>query len=485
MEVVITEEKMSNERAVDVRVEEIADISFDLSRSDEYIDVGEISGRLLVEFGINHGAIRDELLRLEDPGLVDKIKTRLNALAEEWELETVDLRNLEIKYGTLLIRGSTPIDNVPDSMDLVVEISADRFKQTSPEDLKRELRKEVEYTLTYDTLEDDIKSYLEREGINTDQVSLGSPVHLQARAEPIADDDRDIYGTKFIISVENRTPRRIDPSRLEVEMSGRIGREIVLLGQTTGRYNSSEDVYAFDVPEIAPGSGQEIVTETIEFAVPRSAGEDLERIEGTAELNTPQPFSNYIPESIFDASGRKLYDPSRTDNSVYADIQTTCSIRADFSTPTADVMVGETAVVEKKITVEGVTPPQAESSIESILAQRGIDTSGGVSKSGSEIRESAEVTMFNGEFTDGSVIVDDTRINIEVSIMGERRTGEAETERSGGDELPAKQRNVSIDYGRTGVTVRGRGADTEKVDSYVADLRDEIRLSLNNMAEGV
>jgi hypothetical protein len=148
-------------------------------------------------------------------------------------------------------------------------------------------------------------------------------------------------------------------------------------------------------------------------------------------------------------------------------------------------MIGETAVVERKITIDGVTPPQAEGAIESILAQRGIDTSGGVSKTGTELRESAEVTKFNGEFTGGSVIVNDARINIEVSVTGERRTGEAETGRSGGEELPAKQRNVSIDYGQTGVTIRGRGADTQKVDSYVGDLRDEIRLSLNSMAEEV
>lgn len=411
----------------------------------------------------------------------------MNAFTEEWSLESVDPRTLEINYGTLLIRGAEPIDDIADSTDLVVEMSADRFRQTSPEDLKRELRQEKEYTLTYDALEDDIKSYLEREGINTDRVSLGSPVHLQARAEPIADDDRDIFGTKFMISVENRTPRQIDSSRLEVEMSGRIGREVALLGETTGRYNSSESVYEFDVPGIGRASGKETVTETIEFAVPQSVGEDLERIEGTAELNTSQPFSNYTPEAVFDAGGRKLYDSSddSTVSSVYADVKTTCSIRADFSTPTADVMIGETAVVEKKITVEGVTPPQAGNSIESILAQRGIDTSGGVSESGSEIRESAEVTTFNGEFTDGSVIVDDTRINIEVSVTGERRTGEAETQRSGGDELPAKQRNVSIDYGRTGAKITGRGADTEKIDSYVADLRDEISLSLNSMAEKV
>lgn len=74
MEVIITEEMMNDQQAVDVRVEETADISFDLSKSDEYVDVGEISGRIIVEFGINHGAIRDELRPFEDPGpkLVNK-----------------------------------------------------------------------------------------------------------------------------------------------------------------------------------------------------------------------------------------------------------------------------------------------------------------------------------------------------------------------------------------------------------------------------
>jgi hypothetical protein len=118
-----------------------------------------------------------------------------------------------------------------------------------------------------------------------------------------------------------------------------------------------------------------------------------------------------------------------------------------------------------------------------VLRQRGIDASGGVSEKGSELREDAEVTQFSGTFSGGSVVVGDTRINIEVSVNGERRTGESSTERSSGETLPAKRRNVSFDYGRTGITVRGRGADAQKVDSYLSDLRDELRLELESVAK--
>jgi hypothetical protein len=485
MDIVVTEDVMNERKAVDVRIEEVADVSFDLSESDGYVDIDEVSGRLLVEYGINHGAVRDELKRVRDPSVVERIITSVNGFLENWSPSSVNPGTLRIDYGTLLMRGTDPINGVPNNMDLVVEISTSEFETTSPEDLKRDLRQEQEYTLTYRDLEADIKAYLSREGINTDQVSLGSPVHIQARAEPIADDEQEIYGTKLTVAVENRAPRRIDKSKLEVSMPGRIGRELVLLGSTTGTYDAAGSVYVFDVPSISSAPGQETVTHELEFVVPQSVGQDLEVVEGSAELNTRQPFSNYLPEAIFDAGGRKLYDHDASTGDVYANVQTTCSIRADFYTPTSDIMIGETAVVERKITIDGVTPPQAEGTIESILAQRGIDTSGGVSKTGTELRESAEVTKFNGEFTGGSVIVNDARINIEVSVTGERRTGEAETGRSGGEELPAKQRNVSIDYGQTGVTIRGRGADTQKVDSYVGDLRDEIRLSLNSMAEEV
>jgi hypothetical protein len=479
MKVLVTEDMMNDRKAVDIRIEEIADVSFDMSESGSYVDIDDIEGRLIVDYEVNHGAIRDEIERAREPNVTD----RLNMFFEEWSIDERETNKLEIQYGSLQMRGTEPLDQMQDHLPLSATLRTDKFEQTSPEDLKRELRQEHQYTVSYDDLEEDIIAYLEREGVNTDQVSLGAPVHLQARAEPIADDEQDLYGTKFTVSIENQVPRRLDPSRLRVAMEPGIGREVTTLDGTEGSYNPAEEEFVFEVSEIPPSTGQKPTVGELEFVVPRSAGADLETLSGTATLNTTQPFTNYLPEAVFDAGGRKLYDQGRNNNPTYATVQSTCSIEADFETPTRDIMIGETAQVEKKISIEGVTPPRAESEIESVLRQRGIDASGGVSEQGSELREDAEVTQFSGTFSGGSVVVGDTRINVEVSVNGERRTGESATERSSGEELPAKRRNVSFDYGRTGVTIRGRGADAQKVDSYLSDLRDELRLELESIAK--
>lgn len=497
MEIAVTDELTNNRKAVDIRIEEVANISFDLGESSQYVDIGEISGRLLIEYELNHGEIREQLEDARSPGIGDRIR----AFLEGWSIAAIDTERINIDYGELLMRGTEPLDAVPERIPLTASIPRAEFVQTPPQDLKRQISDERRYSLKYDDLESDIKAYLEREGVNTNQVSLGSPVHLQARAEPFARDPDDgeadkregrnargLYGTKFTISVENKPSHRkrwIDRSTLSVSMPPRVGREIVTLGQTAGSYNPATEEFTFDLPPISAGARDRPATYELSFVVPRAAGEDLERVQGTAVLNTRQPFSNYLPEAVFDAGGRKQYDPSWDGGPPYVDLHSTCSIQATFSTPTSDIMVGESAKVEKKINIEGVTPVRAEDTVESVLRQRGIDASGGVSKEGTKLREDVEVTKFSGSFTGGSVIVDDTRVNIDIDISGEVRTGEARAERSSGEALPAKQRNVSIDYGRIGLTIRGRGADAQKVDSYLSELRDELRVSLESIAEEV
>lgn len=469
---------MDDRKTAGVRIEETANLSFDLSESGEYVDIGDISGRLLVEYEVNHGQIRDEVERAQNP----KVSDRVNAFFENWSIDDIDPNTLKIDYGTLLMRGTEPIDEVPETLKLTVTLDTAEFEQTSPEDLKRKLRQEQEYTVDYDSLESDIKAYLEREGINTDQVSLGSPVHIQARAEPIA--EGDVFGTEFRITVENLAPRRLEPSTLRVSMPPQIGRELQLDDSTQGSYDPAKEEFTFDVPEILPSDGQPAVHE-LSFLVPQSAGKDLERVEGTATLNTSQPFTNYLPEAVFDAGGNKMYDDQKSMDSTYVTVDSTCSIEAEFSAATSDIMTGEAATVQKKITVDGVTPPKAQQEVESVLNQRGIDTEGGDLTQSSEIREGADVTTFNGRFENGSTVVGDTRIAVEVTINGERRTGESGTERAGGEELPAKQRNVTIDYGYTGIQITARGADAQKVDSFASDLRDEIRVAVESIAEEV
>lgn len=480
---------MDDRKAVGIRIEEVANLSFDLSESGEYVNIGEISGRLLIEYEVNHGQVREEIERARNPGVKDKT----NAFFEDWSLGAVNPNALEINYGSVLFRGTEPIDAIPEQFTLTATLGTNEFEQTAPEDLKRKLRQEKEYTVEYDDLESDVKAYLEREGINTDQMSLGSPVHIQARAEPIAqdpdnDDDDDkknaVFGTEFRLTVENQAPRKLERSKLRVSMPPQIGRELLLDDTTTGSYDPAEEEFVFNIPQIPPAGDQPVVHE-IRFLVPQEAGRDLEQVEGSATLNTSQPFTNYLPEAVFDAGGNKIYDDQSPMESNYATVDPTCSIEADFSTPTSEILVGDVADVTKKIRVDGVTPPQAHTEIESILNQRGIDaTSSGVSES-EEIREGANVTEFSARFENGSVVVGDTRIAVSISVNGERRTGETGTERASGEELPAKQRNVTMDYGHTGIQVIARGADPQKVDSFASDLRDEIKLSLQSIAEEV
>ena len=478
MEVTVTEEMMDDRRAVGIRIEEVANLSFDLSESGEYVNIGQISGRLLFEYEVNHGQVREELERARNPTTKDKT----SAFFEDWSLGAVDPSSLKINYGSVLFRGTEPIDAIPRQFRLTPTLSTQEFEQTPPEDLKRKLRQEKEYTVEYNDLESDIKSYLEREGINTDKVSLGSPVHIQARAEPIA--EGDVFGTEFRLTVENQAPRELEPSTLRVSMPPQIGRELLLDDDTSGSFDPAEGEFVFDIPGIRPAGNQPKVEE-ISFLVPQEAGRDLEQVEGSATLNTSQPFTNYLPEAVFDAGGNKTYDDQTSAGANYATVDKTCSIEADFSTPTSEILVGDAATVRKKIRVDGVTPRQAYTEIESILNQRGIDAiDTGLSK-GEEMREGAQVTSFNGSFENGSVIFGDTRITVEISINGERRTGEKGRETSSGEELPAKQRNVTIDYGHAGVQVIAKGADPQKVDSFAGDLRDEIKLSLQSIAEEV
>jgi hypothetical protein len=101
------------------------------------------------------------------------------------------------------------------------------------------------------------------------------------------------------------------------------------------------------------------------------------------------------------------------------------------------------------------------------------------------MREGAHVTKFSGKFTGGSVIQGDTRIAVNIKIEGERRGGEAESEQEAGERLPSHKRNVSIDYGRVGIDIQGRGVDSNKVNRYVSDLSDDIQVTLEGLATEV
>ncbi|MFB6242788.1 MAG: hypothetical protein ABEH80_01700, partial [Halobaculum sp.] len=579
MKIPVTQESVNGRQVVDVRIEEVATIAFDLGESPQYAEVGDIQGRLLVGYDLNRGAVVDTLRRVQNPGLDDQI----DALLRGWSAEAVDTAELTFQFGALLLRGTEPLD-IPELIPLTTTVETETFEQTSPRRLKRELREASSYRVDFDDLADDIERYLRAEGIPADAYEMGMPVHLQARAEPVAEErgstgdetassDRhgrettptteqrragnssaerevvtssadneqttpttsheqttglpaehqqgadatparrqasgghaqDLYGTEFSITVENRAPREVGPSTVRVAMRPRIGREVVTRPGTEGSYNPEDGVFEFELSGLSSDLDTPAARERIEFVVPQSARAALDRLEGTAVLNTSRPFTNYLPEAVFDAGGRKVYDAAvdETDDSgdsdssseqssdesgetaPYASVNWTCSIQAEFYAPTDEIVAGSGAEIEKRIVIDGLPPTKAESKVERTLAQRGIDTTGGITEQGTETREGTQVTTFDGEFADGSTVVDGARITISIGVTGERRTGEMARKESTDDNLPAKQRNTTFEYGRTGLTIRGRGADPETVEQYLADLRNELQLSLESLAEEV
>ncbi|MFB6146211.1 MAG: hypothetical protein ABEJ08_00805 [Halobacteriaceae archaeon] len=481
MIVPITEEMMTDRELVDVRVEERATADFDLSGRGPYVELGDVEGRLVVEYEINRGELMDRIERGREPTLSD----RLNMFLEDWSLNPNNVERLELDYGRLLLRGTDPVEDVPDTIVLSETVDTEAVENQSPSDLKRDLRREMTYSTTFDALEADIRDHLEQEGIPPSEYELGAPVHIQARADPIAEDEGEVIGTEFTITVENNREFDLRQSELRLAMPPEIGREVELRAGTSGTYNPAEEMFEFTVPPVEGTTGTDTSAAELTFLVPPSAGRDLEVVEGDAELDTRVTFSYLMPDALFDAGGRKTLDYTGSVDREMASIQTTATIEASFHTPTDEILVGEGADVEKRISVEGVTPPQAISEVEQVLGRRSIDATTPDLTESRNMREGEEVTEFQGEFRDGSVVVEGTRIAINVKITGQRRAGEVESERTAEETLPAERRSVTMEYGRTGLVIQGRGADWEKVDSYVSDLRDDLQMSLESIAEEV
>lgn len=482
MNVPVTDEMVGNRSMVDVRIEETVDVSYDLSGEGEYVDIGRISGRLVTEFDVSRGAILEEVERAESVPLRDKIR----AVLDEWDPDAIDTSRVTLDYGQMLFRGSEPITGASTSESLESEIQVSTVQENSPEDVKRQLRREMTYSTTYEELSEDIRAYLEREGIQADSYEMGAPVHIQARAEPIAEgtDEDARLGTEFTITLENLTLHRIEPSTLEVEMPPIIGRELELEDGTEGSYDPADEVFVFDVPSILGVNADDSSTELV-FLVPPSAGRALEELSGTVTLNVVRPFSGYAPEAVYDAGGHLLYHDRANVDSDLVTVRSTCSIEGEFRTPTEKILVGDETKVQKRISVHGVHPAQADNEVEEVLTRRGLDVDTTELKENDDLREGEEVTKLSKDYQHGSVVVNGTRVAISIEMTGERRTGTAESSRGEGEQLPAQRRNVSKEFGRTGLTIIGRGAVQETVDEYVTDLANDLELALESISEEV
>lgn len=259
----------------------------------------------------------EHIERMENPGLTTQLKHRVNTFLEDWALDSEDPETLELDYGTLLLEGTEAVGDLDRQIPLEKEVSLEKFEQTSPSDLKRELRQEVTYQTTYDDLVDDIKAYLEREGLDPDEFEFGSPFQIQAQAEAIDEDHdedgnkietEDVFGTKFTIDVKNRRDigreRNADRLRMggtvtvRVDMPPIIGREVIA---DMGEYDQEAEVYEFHLGEVVQGS-----EESVSFIVPVTAGSDLEELSGEFEVKMRTPFTYLAPSGVFDPGGERI-----------------------------------------------------------------------------------------------------------------------------------------------------------------------------------
>lgn len=476
MEVPIHPGMATQDEPVAVRLEERTEASFDLSGEAEYVDLQEISGRLVLDFEVNRGELMELIERVEDPGLKEQVELKLRKFLEDWSLPTRPTEEFELDYGTLLLEGTEPLDDLDEEVPLRKTIDRETLETSSPSDLRRELRDEVTYETSHEKLVEDIEEYLWREGVNPDDAEFSEPFQVQARAQAEVDDENpELTGNRFFIEVTNNRAEApagdaAATATVYVSMPPEIGREVSDVSHD-GSYDPADQRYEFELGQLHSGDSEEL-----EFLVPVTAGRDLEELEGDIEINMDVPFTYLNPGNVFDASGRKLTDGEGLSLNVGG------LFEASFYTPTSAIMKEEAAEISKRIMIEGITPPQAKQEVDSILARRGINADEMDLKEETKKREGDEVTTFNGRWENGSVLKEDTRIAVSVWIEGERRSGELGAEVEESERLPSQQRNVSMSYGRTGIEVKGHGADYQKVEEYVTDLRDEIKLTLENQA---
>jgi hypothetical protein len=478
MNVPVSEDLSTSRGLVEVWIEESMNLDFDLSGDGQYVDTGAVEGVIQVEFEINRSGLMDRLERAESPSIRDQI----NMFLEDWSEEDVDTDEVVLDYGHLLLEGAEPTQ-LPSELQLQDTFDTQELRSISPDDLKRELRREKSYETTYDELAEDVAEYLEEEGIAADP-SFSAPVHMQATALPAE------AGTDFTLTLENNEATAIRRITVKIEMPPQIGREASLghnydhdhaedwtsSDAVSGTYDPEEQMFVSEVNSLSP-TGEPGSSREIRFHVPARAQSTLNTIRGEAEFTRNRPFSNVNPIAIFDAGGNRLSDDLGAVNAKGR-------VNATFETPTDAVTVGGTAKVQKRFQIEGVTPIAAFQEIEDILNDRGVE--GANFNSPDQTRDIREgKTTYDGSIRNGSIIIGNSRVSLDIHIDGDVRTSDRETSRENDEDLPAERRSVSVEYGTTGVNIIGKGADQQVVDDYVTDLRDEIQMSLKSMSEAM
>lgn len=472
----MTKSRVGNaEEILRLTLEETVSADFNLGSNNEYVEVGDIDGRLLIEPHFNRGAMVEVAESTENPPALFDIKKFIN----DWN----DIPNsnvLQIFYGKFLFRGAEPLDMLSE-VSVSIEEPAAEIQSRSPDEIRNALRQEMEYSTTYEQIETGVEQYLDENGISIDQVDIGVPVHIRAKAESFADDGDGHSGVRYdftLKNMRNMSDEDVRISKLAIDMPAEIARGVKIVEQSdvqTGDFNPERNAYELEVGRLPANREKEV-----SFKITQKAKGELNDVKGELIFEKNSLFSDISLQGFFDAGGR------RGDASMIK-VDTTGTFTTTFSANSSDIMVGGRRKVSKKFQIEGVTPQMAMKTIEKILMTRDLGADRKNLEKGDQLSDDS-VQYRDGGFEDGTVMKGETEIKINVRVNGRQKLAQKQRgsdDMESDETLPDIQRQTTTEYGQTGVIIRAYGNELEKVDEYATELRREIQLELEGLAEEI
>jgi len=473
-QVPMTRKRVGNNEVLRVILEETVHAEYDIGSSGDYVNVSQIEGRLLIEPAFNRGELVEVVQQAENIPISDKIRMLLDG----WEHTSGD-NYYELNYGTLIFRGTEPL-SLDDTLDVSLRYARDSIQNKSPEKLRNDMRTEISYESTYDKIAANTEEYLRNNGIAVDQVNMGVPLHIQAKAEPIAnkhETGRKETGIEFDIILENKSHEQIQPSTVTVDMPPRIGRGVKVDTDSdleSGSYNPESESYEFDLNTI-PAESTQVVT----FTITQQAKGELNELDGEVLFEKATPFTDLKLEGFYDAGGIK------GDRDI-VDIRSSGSFVTSFTADTSDILVGGQQEIQKNFSVKGITPQRAMEKLSAKLKQRNIGADRQELEEAEKLADDS--VQYNGSFTDGAVMQGETKIYIDITVQGTRKVAQKQRGTTNGETdetLPDVQRQTTTEYGQVGISINATGNNLEKVDGYATELRKDLQLDLESIAEEI
>jgi hypothetical protein len=454
-------------------LEETVSADFNLGSNDEYVDVGDVDGRLLIEPHFNRGAMLEVAESTDNPPALFDIKKFIN----DWD-DIPDDNIFQILYGKFLFRGAEPLD-MPSEITISIEESAAKIQSRSPDEIRNALRQEIEYSTTYEQIETQVEQYLDKNGISVDQVDIGVPIHIRAKAESFADDADGHSGVRYDFTLKNMmSDEDVHVSKLAVDMPAEIARGVKIAKQSdveTGDFNPERNAYEWEVGRLPANKDKEV-----KFKITQKAKGELNNVEGELNFEKNKLFSDISLQGFFDAGGR------RGDASMLK-VDTTGTFVTTFSANSSDIMLGGKRDVNKKFEIKGITPTSAMETIGETLKGRGLGADRENLKKGEQLSDDS-IEYGDGGFKSGTVMRGETKIKIDVAVKGRQKLAQKQRgsdDMESDETLPDIQRQTTTEYGQTGVRITAYGNNLKKVDEYATELRREIQMELEGLAEEI